>query len=178
MGGGEETGDCRLDDVPHPEAQKHNGQKPHRVRTFKVSLAPRFAPKRCDVVGLYVNPPDHAVVISVEAKTRIQALGQTRKPLPMKPGRPETRTQYHKRNGTTCLMAAVDVATAKVTGQMREHHCSAEFLAFLDRVAAGTETCIEHNNTNDARPFRRSKKPGDFVEAWRKGHQRLQESAS
>ena len=109
---------------------------------------------------------------------RIQALGQARKPLPMTPGRPKTRTQYHKRNGTTCLMADVDFETAKVTGQMHEHHRSAEFLAFLDRVAAGIETCIEHHNTNDVRPFRRSKKPGDFVEAWRTGHQRLQESAS
>ena len=75
-------------------------------------------------------------------------------------------------------MAAVDVATAKVTGQMHVHHCSAEFLTFLDRVATGIETCILHHNTNDARPFRRSKKPEDFVKAWRKGHQRLKGSAS
>lgn len=108
---------------------KHNGQKPHRVRTFRVSRYPRFAPKRRGVVGLYVNPPNHAVVISEEAKTRIQALGQTQKPLPMKPGRAETRTHDCKRNGTSCLMAAFDVATAKITGQMHEHHRSAEFLA-------------------------------------------------
>ena len=61
-------------------------------------------------------------------------------------------------------MAAFDVATAKITGQMHEHHRSAEFLVFLGRVAAGIETCIEHHNANDARPFCRSKKPGDFVE--------------
>ena len=66
----------------------------------------------------------------------------------------------------------------KITGQMHEPHRSAEFLAFLDRVAAGIETCIEHHNADDARPFCRSKKPGDFVELWGKGHERLKESAS
>ncbi len=130
---------------------------------------PRFAPRRCDVAGLYVKPPDHAVVISVEAKTRIQALGQTRKPLSMKPGRPEARTQCHKRNGTTCLMAAVDVATAKVTGQVHEHHRSAEFLAFLDRVAAGVETCTEHHSTTTPMRPARSAGASSPEISWRPG---------
>ena len=71
---------------------KSHGLKPHRVKTFKVSRDPRFALKVRDVVGLYVDPPDHAVVISVDEKTQIQALGRTQTPLPMKPGHPETRT--------------------------------------------------------------------------------------
>ena len=110
---------------------KRNGLKPHRVKTFKVSRDPRFEPRVRDVVGLYVNPPDHAVVISVDEKTQIQALGRTQTPLPMKPGHSETRTHDDKRNGTTCLMAALDVATGKVTGQMVERHCSEEFLALV-----------------------------------------------
>ncbi len=69
---------------------ERNGLKPHRVKTFKVSRDPRFEEKIRDVVGLYVNPPDHAVVISVDEKTQIQALGRTQKPLPVKPGHPET----------------------------------------------------------------------------------------
>ena len=79
---------------------KRNGLKPHRVKTFKVSRDPRFERKVRDVVGLYVNPPDHAVVISVDEKTQIQALGRTQTPLSMKPGHSETRTHDYKRNGT------------------------------------------------------------------------------
>ena len=102
-----------------------------------------------DVVGLYVDPPDHAVVISVdeseavnaigssERANQIQALGRTQTPLPMKAGHPETRTHDDTGNGTTCLMAALDVATGKVTGQMVERHRSEEFLAFLDLVSEG-----------------------------------------
>ncbi len=118
---------------------KRNGLEPHRVKTFKVSRDPRFELKVRDVVGLYVDPPDHAVVISVDEKTRIQALGRTQTPLPMKPGHPGTRTHDDRRNGTTCLMAALDVATGKVTGEMVERHRSEEFLAFLDNVAGGIE---------------------------------------
>ena len=118
---------------------KRNGLKPHRVRTFKVSRDPRFELKIRDVVGLYVNPPDHAVVISVDGKTQIQALGRTQALLPMKPGHPGTRTHDYKRNGTTCLMAALDVAAGKVTGRMVERHRSEEFPAFFDKAAGGIE---------------------------------------
>lgn len=187
----------------------------------------------------------------MDEKTQIQALGRTQAPLPMKPGHPETRTHDDKRNGTTCLMAALDVATGKVTGRMVARHRSEEFLAFLELVSEGIEPetqvhvildnvsshksaevnewlknnpnwtfhftptsaswmnavegffsklsrqrlrhaifnsldeCIaaiegyiEHHNSNDARPFRWSKAPEDLVEAWKKGHQKLQESAS
>ena len=116
---------------------KRNGLRPHQVRTFKVSRDPRFEIKVRDVVGLYVDPPDHAVVLSVDGKTQIQALGRTQRPLPMKPGHAETRTHDCRRNGTTCLLAALDVATGKVVGQTVERHRSAEFTAFLDHVAEG-----------------------------------------
>ena len=230
---------------------EQHGLKPHRVKTFKVSRDPRFELKVRGAVGLYVNPPDHAVVISAGGKTQIQALGRTQKPLPMKPGHPETRTHDYKRNGTTCLMAALDVATGKVTGQMVKRHRSEEFLAFLEHVSEGIkpgtpvhvaldnvsshksaevhewlkknpdwtfhftpapaswmnavegffsklsrqrlrhavfnsldecvaaiEGYIEHHNVSDARPFRWSRKPEDLVEAWKKGHRKLQETAS
>ncbi len=114
-------------------------RKPHRVRTFKASRDPGFELKVRDVVGLHDNPPDHAVVISADEKTRIQALGRTQVPLPMRPGHPEICTQDDKRNGTTCLMAALDVATGKVTGRMVARHRSEEFLAFLEFVSEGIE---------------------------------------
>ena len=114
---------------------KDNGPRPHQVKTFKVSRDPRFEIKVRDVVGLYVDPSDHAVVLSVDEKTQIQALGRTQKPLPMKPGHAETRTHDYKRNGTTCLLAVLDVATGKVVGQTVERHRSEEFLAFLDHLA-------------------------------------------
>ncbi len=117
---------------------RRNGPVPHQVRTFKVSCDPRSGIKVRDVVGLYVDPPDHAVVLSVDEKTRIQALGRTQRPLPMKPGHAETRTHDYRRNGTTCLLAALDVATGKVVRQTVERHRSAEFTAFLDHVAEGT----------------------------------------
>ncbi len=114
---------------------RDNGLRPHQVKTFKVSRDPRFEIKVRDVVGLYVDPPDHAVVLSVDEKTQIQALGRTQEPLPMKSGHAETRTHDYRRNGTTCLLAALDVATGKVVGQAVARHRSEEFLAFLDHVA-------------------------------------------
>ncbi len=118
---------------------RRHGLRPHQVKTFRVSRDPRFELKVRDVVGLYVDPPDHAVVLSVDEKTRIQALGRTRKPLPMKPGAAETRTHDYRRNAATCLMAALDVATGRAAGQMVERHRCEEFLAFLDHVAEGIE---------------------------------------
>ncbi len=112
---------------------------PHRVSTFKVSRDPAFAKKIRDVVGLYVNPPDHAVVLSIDEKPQIPALGRTQKPLPMTPGHATTRTHDYVRHGTTCLLAALDVATGCVTGRMTERHRSEDFVAFLDHVAEGLD---------------------------------------
>ena len=102
-----------------------------------VSRGPGSGLKVRDMVGLCVDPPDRAVVLSVDEKTRIQALGRTQKPLPMKPGHPETRTHDCRRSGTACLMAALDVATGKVTGQMTGRRRPQEFPAFPGRVAGG-----------------------------------------
>ncbi len=111
--------------------------RPHQVKTFKVSRDPRSGLKVRDVVGLHVDPPDHAVVLSVDEKTRIQALGRTQRPLPMKPGHAGTRTHDYRRNGTTCLLAALDTVTGQVVGRTAGRHRSAEFLAFPGHVAAG-----------------------------------------
>ena len=111
------------------------GLRPHRFRKFKVSEDPAYVDKVRDIHGLYVNPPEHAVVLSVDEKSQIQALGRTQAPLPMKKGHPETRTHDYKRNGTTTLFAALNVLDGKVIGQSKDRHRSQEFIDFLDTVA-------------------------------------------
>ena len=93
------------------------GCKPHRVETFKLSNDPQFEEKLVDVVGLYLNPPEKAIVLCMDEKSQIQALDRTQPSLPMKPGRAGTMTHDYKRNGTTTLFAALDVLTGKVIGQ-------------------------------------------------------------
>ena len=113
--------------------QKH-GLVPHRLRVFKLSTDPAFVDKLRDIVGLYVNPPEHAVVLSVDEKSQIQALGRTQTPLPMKQGRPETRTHDYERNGTTTLFAALNVLDGTVVGQTMGRHRQQEFITFLDTI--------------------------------------------
>ncbi len=110
------------------------GLKPHRLRSFKISNDPMFAEKVVDVVGLYMNPPDNAVVLSVDEKTQIQALDRTQPMLPLKPGQVERRTHDYKRNGTRSLYAAFDVATGQVLGRVTKRHRAREFLAFLRQI--------------------------------------------
>ncbi len=110
------------------------GLQPHRVKTFKLSNDKRFEEKLTDVVGLYLNPPDKAVVLCMDEKSQIQALDRTRPTLPMKPGRAGTMTHDYKRNGTTTLFAALDVLTGKVIGQCLPKHRNTEFLRFLRRI--------------------------------------------
>jgi transposase len=110
------------------------GLKPHRVETFKFSTDPELVTKARDVVGLYLAPPERAIVLSVDEKTQIQALDRTAPMLPMKPGQIERHTHDYKRNGTTHLFAALEVATGKVTTQARARHTAADFLAFLRHV--------------------------------------------
>lgn len=112
------------------------GLQPHRTETFKLSTDPLFAEKLRDIVGLYMNPPEHALVLCVDEKTQAQALDRTQPLLPMRPGQPERRTHDYKRHGTTSLFAALDVATGKVIGQCHRQHRSREFRAFLNRVDA------------------------------------------
>lgn len=110
--------------------------KPHRVKTFKLSRDPRFLEKLTDVVGLYLNPPDQALVLCVDEKTQIQALDRTQPGLPMKKGRLGTMTHDYKRNGTTCLFAALEVLQGKVVGECFSRHRHQEFLKFLRRIDA------------------------------------------
>jgi transposase len=108
--------------------------KPHRVKRFKLSRDPRFLEKLTDVVGLYVNPPQQALVLCVDEKSQIQALDRTQPGLPMKKGRCGTMTHDYKRNGTTTLFAALDVLAGRVVGQCYERHRHQEFVKFLRRL--------------------------------------------
>jgi len=110
------------------------GLKPHRVETFKLSNDPRFEEKLVDVVGLYLNPPENAIVLCMDEKSQIQALDRTQPSLPMKPGRAGTMTHDYKRNGTTTLFAALDVLTGAVIAQCLPRHRHREFLQFLKTI--------------------------------------------
>ena len=111
-----------------------HGLAPHRIRTFKLSNDPKFAAKVRDIVGLYVDPPAHAVVLSVDEKSQIQALDRTQPGLPMKKGRAGTMTHDYKRHGTTTLFAAFDVLEGKVIGRCMQRHRHQEFIRFLNAV--------------------------------------------
>jgi transposase len=111
------------------------GLKPHRVGTFKFSTDPELVAKIKDVVGLYLNPPERAIVLCVDEKSQIQALERTQPILPIRPGLPESATHDYVRHGTATLFAALEVATGKVTEQVFARHRHQEFLRFLKRVA-------------------------------------------
>ncbi len=109
---------------------------PHRIRTFKLSTDPKFVEKFTDVVGLYVDPPAHAVVLSVDEKSQIQALDRTQPGLPMKPGRAGTMTHDYKRHGTTTLFAALNILDGTVIGRNMQRHRHQEFIRFLNTIEA------------------------------------------
>src|SRR5450631_1075670 len=113
---------------------KSHNIKPHRTKTFKLSRDPRFLEKLTDVAGLYLNPPDKAIVLCVDEKSQIQALNRTQPGLPLKKGRCGTMTHDYKRNGTTTLFAALEVLSGRVIGQCHERHRHQEFLRFLSRL--------------------------------------------
>ncbi len=115
--------------------QSH-GLQPHRIKQFKLSRDPKFLEKLTDVVGLYINPPEKAIVLCVDEKSQIQALDRTQPGLPLKKGRCGTMTHDYKRNGTTTLFAALEVAQGKVIGQCYARHRHQEFLKFLKRLDA------------------------------------------
>jgi transposase len=108
--------------------------QPHRLRTFKRSRDPSFAAKLTDIVGLYVNPPAHAVVLSIDEKSQIQALDRTQPGLPIKPGRCQTMTHDYKRHGTTTLFAALSVLDGTVIGRCMQRHRHLEFIRFLNAI--------------------------------------------
>jgi len=113
------------------------GLKPHRRESFKLSTDPFFVEKVRDIVGLYLNPPERAIVLCVDEKSQVQALDRTQPIQPALPGRPEKASHDYVRHGTTALFAALDVATGAVIGACQRRHRHQEFLAFLDRIDAG-----------------------------------------
>ena len=117
--------------------------QPHRSETFKLSKDPLFIDKVRDIVGLYMDPPDHALVLCVDEKSQIQALNRTQPMLPMRPGQIERRTHDYKRHGTTSLFAALDVATGTVIGELHRRHRSVEFRKFLDTIDAAVASDLD-----------------------------------
>lgn len=115
-----------------------SGLKPHRVESFKVSNDPQFAEKLEAIVGLYLNPPEHALVLSLDEKSQIQALDRTQPGLPLKPGRGQTMTHDYKRHGTTTLFAALNIADGQVIGTCMDQHRHQEWLKFLGLVDRAT----------------------------------------
>jgi transposase len=148
---------------------KAHGLKPHLTRTFKLSRDPDFSDKVADVVGLYLNPPDKALVLSVDEKSQIQALDRTQPGLPMKKGRAGTMTHDYKRHGVTTLFAALDVASGKVIGECMSRHRHQEFLRFLRTIDTNTPKAFDLHLTVDNYATHKHPK----VKAWLKRHKRF-----
>jgi len=146
-----------------------NGLKPHRVRTFKVSNDPRFFEKLTDVVGLYLNPPEKAIVLCVDEKSQIQALDRTQPGLPLKKGRAGTMTHDYKRHGTTTLFAALNVATGEVIGQCMKRHRHQEWLRFLRAIDQATPKALDLHLIADNYATHKHPK----VKAWLARHPRF-----
>ena len=126
-----------------------HGLQPHRLEGFKLSRDKHFVEKLTDVVGVYLNPPDKAVILCVDEKTQIQALDRTQPGLPMKKGRCGTMTHDYKRNGTTCLFAALNVLEGKVLGTCYPRHRNIEFLKFLRRIERETPSGLDIHMIQD-----------------------------
>ena len=146
--------------ISHTSVQniwRAHGLKPHLVDSFKVSNDPAFAEKVEDVVGLYLDPPDKAVVFSVDEKSQIQALDRSQPGLPMKKGRAGTMTHDYKRHGTTTLFAALNLLDGKVIGHCMKRHRHQEFIRFLNRI--DRQTLPYRKNTRTSISPRRSPTP-------------------
>jgi transposase len=146
-----------------------HGLKPHLVKTFKLSNDKQFVDKVQDVVGLYLAPPDRALVLSVDEKSQIQALDRTQPGLPMKKGRAGTMTHDYKRHGTTTLFAALDVATGQVIGQCMKRHRHQEWLRFLRTIDRRTPKALDLHLIADN--YATHKHP--TVKAWLAEHRRF-----
>jgi transposase len=132
--------------ISHTSVQRiwhEHGLKPHLTRSFKVSNDPEFAEKVKDIAGLYLDPPERAIVLAVDEKSQIQALDRTQPGLPMKKGRAGTMTHDYKRHGTTTLFAALDIANGTVIGECLPRHRAAEFLRFLKRIDRETPAHLD-----------------------------------
>jgi len=146
-----------------------NGLKPHRIKTFKLSNDPHFVEKVVDVVGLYLNPPEHALVLCLDEKTQIQALDRTQPGLPMKKGRCGTMTHDYKRNGTTTLFAALDMAEGRLIGTCMSKHRHQEWIKFLRLVDEQTPAELDLHLIVDNYATHKHPK----VKAWEKKHPRF-----
>lgn len=155
--------------VVHRIWQRH-GLQPHRVETFKVSNDPQLAAKVRDVVGLYLDPPDRALVLSVDEKTSIQALDRTQPGLPLKKGRCATQTHDYKRNGTTTLYAALNVLDGKVIGHCVPRCCAKEFIAFLAKIDGATPRQLDLHVIVDNSSTHKTPE----VQRWLQRHRRFQ----
>ena len=138
------------------------GLQPHRTDTFKMSPDPLLIEKIRDIVGLYMDPPQHAIVLCVDEKPQIQALNRTTPLLPLQPGQAERRTYDYTRHGTTSLFAALNVKTGHVVGEMHQRHRSVEFRKFLDRIEASVPAGLEVHVIMDN--YGTHKTPG--IRAW------------
>ena len=134
--------------------------QPHRIRTFKRSNDPAFANKLADIVGLYMAPPRHAVVLSVDEKSQIQALDRTQPGLPLKPGKAGTMTHDYIRNGTTTLFAALNVLDGTVLGRCMQRHRHQEFIRFLNAVEARCRPASWSTHPRQLRHAQASQGPG------------------
>jgi transposase len=148
---------------------KAHGLKPHLVKTFKLSNDKRFVEKVRDVVGLYLDPPEKALVFSVDEKSQIQALDRTQPGLPMKKGQAGTMTHDYKRHGTTTLFAALNVATGQVIGQCMKRHRHQEWLRFLRAIERNTPKALSVHLIADNYATHKH----DKVKAWLKRHPRF-----
>jgi transposase len=148
---------------------KANGLKPHLVRTFKLSRDPHFEEKLIDVVGLYLNPPEKALVISADEKSQIQALDRTQPSLPIIPGRCGTMTHDYKRHGTTTLFAAIDMIQGKVIASCMPRHRHQEWIKFLKQIDAETPEDLDLHLIVDNYATHKHPK----VKAWLKRHKRF-----
>jgi transposase len=128
------AGKLGISDTTVLKVWRANGLKPHLVETFKVSRDPRFVEKLEDIVGLYMSPPEHALVLCCDEKSQVQALDRTQPGLPLKKGRAATMTHDYKRNGTTTLFAALNVLDGQVIGQCQQRHTHVEWLKFLKQI--------------------------------------------
>jgi transposase len=148
---------------------KRHGLKPHLLRTFKLSNDPLFAEKVEDIVGLYLNPPEHALVLSVDEKSQVQALDRTQPGLPLKKGRAGTMTHDYKRNGTTTLFAALNILNGKVITDCMPQHRHQEWLKFLRLIDKSTPKRKQlHLIIDNYSPHKHPK-----VQAWLKRHKRF-----
>jgi transposase len=146
-----------------------NGLRPHRTKSFKVSNDPRFAEKLVDIVGLYLNPPEHALVLSCDEKSQIQALDRTQKSLPMFPGRLKTLTHDYRRNGTTTLFAAIELAEGHIIAECMPRHRHQEWIKFLKKIDAETPAALDLHLILDNYSTHKHPK----VQAWLKRHPRF-----